>query len=530
MTSLNQSPSSDSDSNTSDISRTEAVEDVDASDEQWDGQDQGYIGPNGEGQIKRENYDSDEAYMEALTQERNEGNGPNDREYERVDLGNGLFYDKGRIEVAFHREYGEARAREIVTEIGGIWQDDDFAWDLDLPARVDVYFPGDVDEAQLRARFEAYEEVDATYLHVKSYSNRSIFDSIPNDPKVADQSYLDKAGFIEAWDTVRCDWGIEVAIIDSGYDFDHEDFDGIMLSALAYDAQSKSIFREGYTDTYCHGTSVTGVVVARTDNAIGIAGAAYNVDVLPIRICASEDYFEWDQMVDALAYISQLPDDQLPDVVNMSFSETEEKLIESGLKQTIESEIKTLRDERGIVFVAAAGNYNPKEESASALYMRVYPAAFESVLAVGAVDEDGLLTDWSKRYKEVDICAYGDNVLTTFDPDIVHHSYYATLGTSFAAPQVAAAAALVKKAHPGYTAQNIEDALLETALSAPEGIAEQDLPGYGKGVLDAKSAIMWSTQMKPGSGSGGTSGDWSPTAGGSLYEKYMKTKSAEGVS
>lgn len=132
---------------------------VESPDEEWLGQSKGYAGPNGEGAIEPEDYSDTGSYVGALVGSRNDGGAPH--EYERAYNPDGSSYDKGVLLVFFYREYGEARAREIVAGMGGEWHDDNFAWDLPYDtAYATVYFPGDVDEEELAARLEEYPEVE----------------------------------------------------------------------------------------------------------------------------------------------------------------------------------------------------------------------------------------------------------------------------------------------------------------------------------------------------------------------------------
>lgn len=506
-----------------------------------DGREEGYsadASPFGEAAEGAE-----ESLRSSILEKRN--NGGQEYEYERVYLDDGTSYDKGRILVFFFRSYGEARAREIVEEMGGEWRDDVFGWDTGEEAHVTVYFSGDVDEQALCKQFEEYREVSLAVCEKYGDGSWSLFESENEmEPLQKCQTYLDVSRFSEAWSVQKGMNEIRVAIIDTGIDFDHEDLQGSIIKGLSYDAKTNMPFGSGYSDSDLmvtgHGTMVAGVIAAIANNNKGIAGCAYGIDVIPIRIPAKDDDFKWEYFLNALEFLEQLPDSQLPDVVNMSFSMSEESLDESELKQIIGEKLSELRDERKVMFVAAGGNLH-SDETPEMLYERVYPAAFSEVIAVGNVNSDGIINEQSKRYSEIALCApgvlayttldpdcneekeqYGDSVTTLIEYDGRSYPYQSEIsGTSFAAPQVAAAAALVKRANPGFTAEQVERALVESAVKLDAMGGKSRTDEYGYGMLDAYAAVMWSPQT-----SGGGSGSVTPSyaAGGSAYEAFLASR------
>ena len=132
---------------------------------------------------------------------------------------------------------------------------------------------------------------------------------------------------------------------------------------------------------------------------------------------------------------------------------------------------------QGVVVVAAAGNDGSPVVQ--------YPAAYPEVIAVGATDADGLLTDFSSYGDWVDIAAPGWDVLSTgarnLTPSPFEPYWYCT-GTSCSAPIVAGVAALVRNKWPTFTPEQVEARLKE--LSRDAGPRGTD-PYYGAGILDA---------------------------------------------
>lgn len=150
-----------------------APEGYDPEADEWLGASLGYVGPNGEGVVRREDYASDDEYMaasdasrfsisaedEALLREVTGKEGPyGSHSFGKYVDSDGYTYNEGYMTMSFYRSFGEYRARQVVEEEGGVWISDTFAWDTGLEfATVGAYFPGgrDAEKAEsLRARDE----------------------------------------------------------------------------------------------------------------------------------------------------------------------------------------------------------------------------------------------------------------------------------------------------------------------------------------------------------------------------------------
>ena len=128
---------------------------------EWPGQSLGYVGPDGEGVLDRRDYESDEAYNQALIDAAGkEADVPDVQVWEDERGG----YVQGTLVVNFYRRYGEGRAREVAEEAGGTWVSSTFAWGgsgIDF-ATATVYFPDASSREQLEVIAEslrAREEV-----------------------------------------------------------------------------------------------------------------------------------------------------------------------------------------------------------------------------------------------------------------------------------------------------------------------------------------------------------------------------------
>jgi subtilisin family serine protease len=162
-------------------------------------------------------------------------------------------------------------------------------------------------------------------------------------------------------------------------------------------------------------------------------------------------------------------------IINMSFGTDDAALAPHTPKP--HADVVQYALARGCILVAASGN-NGRET-------RFWPAAYPGVIAVGAATNDGLPAAFSTRGEHVALCAPGEQVLTTAIDD----GYQYATGTSFAAPFVAGAAALLvarshRRARP-IDAETVRRILMRTAQPFSAG----DQVGCGAGVLDAAAAL-----------------------------------------
>lgn len=194
----------------------------------------------------------------------------------------------------------------------------------------------------------------------------------------------------------------------------------------------------------------------------------------------------------------------------------------------------------GTVSVAASGNavgsFGSQDEAYNAPN---YPACIENVISVGALSkpsEDDIssilesggypnaqLWDKSVTKSDTDLVAYGDGitVLSLLPYDLPGFVLLEGSGTSYAAPQVSAAAALVKKAHPNYTADQIKRALVCTAVKLPGMQGANRTAGYGYGALDVASSLKW-TPASPSSPSTGVEDLAAEEVAGQIASQYTQ--------
>jgi subtilisin family serine protease len=294
---------------------------------------------------------------------------------------------------------------------------------------------------------------------------------------------------------------VKVAVIDSGIDAEHPEFRNRIAAGVSF--VQPSSWR---TDTCGHGTFVAGEIAANPFNDIGIAGLAFNARLLIAKVVQPDCNVSTLGEIEAIRWavsqgarvinlsIGGLRDPKDPDLD--SYNAAEQAAIEYAYS-------------KGVLVVAAVGNGSqaPKTPWPYA----DYPAALPHVLGVGAVKENGSVPDYSNRdTRYVDIVAPGGPIFSTIPEGLVDAAlpgcagqaysncgpteFQDGIGTSFAAPQVSAAAALLIGADPSLTPAQTEWLLERSAVDArPSTGCETCKVGHdpltGWGMLDVNAAL-----------------------------------------
>ena len=310
---------------------------------------------------------------------------------------------------------------------------------------------------------------------------------IPNDPLAnptsGSQYYLSLINAFDAWDISTADAAIRIAVLDTGVDPDHEDLgnrwvneedpvNGIDDDGNGFiDDFSGWDFADGDNDPTAdqsdHGLRVTGVSNAEVDNAVGMAGVGYNASYVPIKIFSSENGVSGNAY-DAIMYAAM----EGFEVLNLSWGSP------NSFSQYRQEIINFATVEMGAVVVAAAGN-TPEE-------LDFYPASYDNVLSVASTDASDAKSDFSTYGLRVDLAAPGSDIVSSGE----NNSYRGSSGTSFASPQVAGAAALLKSLRPDWTNFQIMEQLRVTTDPIDDLPANQSFAGMlGSGRLNVLSAL-----------------------------------------
>lgn len=412
--------------------------------------------------------------------------------YEEED---GFSWVAGEVVVVFPYETDDAQIEEAVAQRGAKIGSLQYSEKLQDYKTALFYYADDALDplAEAAAVQAAMPDVIAAFPNtVGSADSVSV-----NDSKVSLQKYLSMSGFYNAWSKVKCGGSVAVAVLDSGIDFDHPDLVNNIDTSLAYDAINNTELSGETEDVRGHGTKVAGIVAAEANNAKGIAGCSYNAVIVPVRVVDDEGLVDVFDVSSALDYLVEHAGEV--SVVNMSFGfqvdDWWDFIGEIAYGLLCQDKISLLSSDYGVVFVAAAGN-----EGKDGNYVE-YPAALDNVVSVAAVDENSTRASFSTANDTVDICAYGTNVYST-----TTGSGYGNAGngTSFAAPQVAAAAALLRVQQPSWSAERIVNRIESTAelladMTDLDENGKDNTGQYGYGLLDAAAAVGYSASSSGGS-------------------------------
>ncbi|MBA2475420.1 MAG: S8 family serine peptidase [Actinobacteria bacterium] len=325
----------------------------------------------------------------------------------------------------------------------------------------------------------------------------------PTDPLAARQWYIEQTRAFEAWPELPTLLPVRVAVIDSGIDGGHPEFQGRILEARSF------VGGDPRTDQHGHGTFVAGIIAANLDNGQGIAGLAPSAELLVAKVVRRDRSVS----VEAEARAIRWAVDRGARVINLSLGGLRDPLhADRDTYSPLEASAVAYAQRRGAVLIAAVGNANtaPKQPWPFASY----PAALPHVLGVSALARDGSVPLFSHRDAILnDLAAPGTEILSTLPralapargactvagySDCGPDEYRQGEGTSFAAPQVTAAAALLLALRPELAPEQVTALLTRTAadVSASSGCpacppSRDALTGWGR--LDVASAIAAAT-------------------------------------
>ncbi len=292
----------------------------------------------------------------------------------------------------------------------------------------------------------------------------------PNDPSLSTCYWLPHLRIYEAWDSTQGDTNFVWAVVDTDVRFDHPD----LVSSIAYNwadpINGVDDDGDGYVDNFHgwdlvgasysgsgpfspdndprtasagHGSYVAAYGGATPDNAEGIAGPAFRCRLLPVK-AAPDDSWALYGAYDGLLYAAQ----HGAKVINASWGST-------AYSQAAQNFITSLVTNHDALVVAAAGNIPPVQGT------KFYPAMYDGVVSVTAVQPSDLWTGGVQTYYGIDLCTTG------WGTTIAGTNGYHLLGqaTSFAAPHAAGCAILLRSWRPDLNARQIAELLRITGDS-----------------------------------------------------------------
>lgn len=229
-----------------------------------------------------------------------------------------------------------------------------------------------------------------------------------------------------------------IAVIDTGVDYNHPDLKGKVIKGYDYVNSDANPM-----DDHGHGTHVSGIAAAITNNAYGIAGVSWNSKVLAVKVCNPQGDCSGFDEIQGIYYAANYPGVK---VMNMSLG--------GGYSDAEKDAVAYAVNTKGKLLVAAAGNDNMWDTTDPDF--GGYPAALSTtypgkVLAVAAHGTDHCKASFSNYGSWVSITAPGVDILSTVPPSLGSIGFEYWSGTSMASPFVAGAAAAVWAKYPTKT-------------------------------------------------------------------------------
>lgn len=318
--------------------------------------------------------------------------------------------------------------------------------------------------------------VEAVFPDVLLERGRSSADW--DDPLRGGQWYLDSLEMEALYAVSEGDPSVRIAVIDSGIDVAHPDLAAAVLAP--YDAYSDDddpspdpgAFCGGASAAICdlHGTAVSGIVLARGDNGVGIVGLCPRCTLVPIKLLGDG---AGAMSADIAAFEHAIAQDV--SVINNSWGYTRPTAAPGPLASVIARAATEPRGGKGALVVFAAGN-DDRELRDDEL------TGLPGVLCVSAADRYGNPTNYTNRGASVDLAAPSATV--SIAPEGGSTETFG--GTSAAAPVVSGVAGWALSVQPGLSAAELADLLVSTAR--PNALVSRDADGhhdiYGYGELD----------------------------------------------
>jgi subtilisin family serine protease len=327
----------------------------------------------------------------------------------------------------------------------------------------------------------------------------------PSNAYYGKQWYLDQDHAFDLWETPPPLDPVKVAIVDSGVDCSLPDLQGQIASSKSFVGGNACFDSQG------HGTIVAGEIAGDLNSA-GVVGLAYSSRLIVAKVVASDGTIPLKAEAAAIEWAV----DQGARVVNLSFGAVRDPLNPAlDTYSKAEAQAVAYAVSKGAVVVAAVGNSD--EAYATPWEYASWPAALPHVIGVGALTRSGNVPDFSDHDPTfVDLAAPGVGIFSTFPKqltgqqqsctpqgytDCATGDYRRPEGTSFAAPQVSAAAAILLGLNSSLTSSQISTILERHAdeVDAATGCAgcpagRDKYSGWGS--LDVKRAAA---AVSPGS-------------------------------
>lgn len=312
--------------------------------------------------------------------------------------------------------------------------------------------PGTVEDAI------AYLETQPNVLYAEPNYFVYADDTYPSDPSFSLQYGLTNIRAPQGWDWATGAGWVTIAILDSGVDYLHSDLAGKVLPGFDFvNGDSDAMDDNG------HGTHVAGIAAAATNNGVGISGASWGANILPVKVLNASGNGTYVNVANGIIWAT----DHGAQVINMSLGGASPSIV---LEDAVNYACT-----RGVVLVGSTGN------SGGSLVL--YPAHYAPVIAVAATDAGNNIAPFSNFGNQVDLAAPGDQIYSLYPGG----GYGYRSGTSMSAPYVSGLAAILIGLPGNYNAGWVENQMETTALDL--GAPGWD-PYYGFGLIQMDVAIQ----------------------------------------
>ncbi len=352
-------------------------------------------------------------------------------------------------------------------------------WRIDLPPDESV----DQAVSELRAD-PMIALAQPNYLYSSAHT--------PDDPRYleAQQPYYAAINAPAGWDVETGSPSVVVAVLDGGVDINHPELDERIWAnghevrngldddgnGCIDDVNGCSFMSDppsGEVSDYDgHGTFVAGIIGAESNNGVGVAGVAWDVAIMPVRVLDAQGVGTTEQLASGILYAAH----NGAHVENLSLALPpqagtcpDDSLVDDALRQA--------HDDHGAVILSAAGNFD--------LNCVAFPASSPHTIAVAASgppespDTRAFFSQWGP---EVDVAAPGIDIVST----LPGNAYGANLGTSFSTPIVSGLAALLLSQDPARTNEEVRQIIRDTARDLPD----DNHPNWdGAGLMDVGAAL-----------------------------------------
>lgn len=338
--------------------------------------------------------------------------------------------------------------------------------------------------------------------------------AVPDDTYYSLQWHYPLINLPQAWGATTGISSVIVAVIDTGVLLSHPDLLGQFVSGYDFiSSLSNALDGDGIDNnpddpgdesaggSSFHGTHVAGTVAAATNNSKGIAGIAWGVKIMPIRVLGKLGGTSYD-LIQSIKFAAGIANDsgtvptQAADIINLSLG--------GGSYSQAEQDVITQARNAGVIIVASAGNNNNSSP--------FYPAAYNGVVSVSAVDMEKNRSYYSNYGSTIDIAApggdlrvdtdgdgYNDGVLSTLGDDSsgsIEFIYAFYQGTSMAAPHISGVVALMKSVNLTLTPAEFDSLLSSGSITEDIGTTGRD-DQFGYGLIDAFKAVNEAQSVTP---------------------------------